>query len=174
MVGARQQSSRSRSMKAASHVVWTAVLWLAAVLVIVQPAICAEETGNRAALEAELRATETAFAQAMADRDLKTFASFVAADAVFFGGSALRGREAIVARWSRFFEGPEAPFSWAPQEVVVLDSEPLGLSTGPVHDRAGNLVGSFTSIWRREADGWRIVFDKGCDACPPAAAAGGE
>lgn len=29
----------------------------------------------------------------------------------------------------------------------------------------------FTSIWRREAGGWRIVFDKGTPACNCAAAA---
>lgn len=50
--------------------------------------------------------------------------------------------------------------------MVVLDSGTLALSTGPVRDPKGKLVATYTSIWRLEAPGtWRIVFDKGNDAC---------
>jgi ketosteroid isomerase-like protein len=36
-----------------------------------------------------------------------------------------------------------------------------------VRDPAGTLIGTFTSIWRRETDGsWRIIFDKGCPPPP--------
>jgi hypothetical protein len=35
-----------------------------------------------------------------------------------------------------------------------------------VHDPGGKLVGTFTSIWRREEPGvWRVVFDSGCQVC---------
>lgn len=107
---------------------------------------------------------ESSFAATMAVRDSVAFAGFIAPDAIFFGGkSVLRGKAAVVERWSRFFTGPEAPFSWRPEQVEVLDSGTLALSTGPVHDPRGLQVGTFTSIWRREADGtWRVVFDKGC------------
>jgi len=45
----------------------------------------------------------------------------------------------------------------------MLDSGTLALSSGPVKDPQGNVVGIFNSIWRLEADGrWRVVFDKGC------------
>lgn len=146
-----------------------------AVAVVVTGSTAGVASPDHAALEAELRATESAFAATMAARDLDAFAGFVAEDAVFFSGDrALRGRAAVVTAWAKLFEGPDAPFSWAPEQVVVLDSEPLGLSTGPVHDPDGRLVGTFTSIWRRGDDGWKIVFDKGCDACPAVAAAEGE
>ena len=60
---------------------------------------------------------------------------------------------------------PDAPFSWKPERVEVLDSGKLALSTGPVYDPDGKRIGSITSIWRREAPGtWRIVFDKGDSA----------
>jgi hypothetical protein len=40
------------------------------------------------------------------------------------------------------------------------------LTTGPVRDAAGNLVATFTSIWRRSETGdWQIVFDRGNDVC---------
>lgn len=60
----------------------------------------------------------------------------------------------------------QAPFSWDPETVVVLASGTLALSSGPVRNPAGERVGAFNSVWRRQADGrWRIVFDKGCPPC---------
>jgi ketosteroid isomerase-like protein len=65
-----------------------------------------------------------------------------------------------------FFEKAEPPFSWQPEQVQVLESGELALSTGPVRDAHGKLFATFTSIWRREAPAqWRIVFDKGADVC---------
>ena len=44
------------------------------------------------------------------------------------------------AGWRRLYEQPQAPFSWEPQEVVVLASGNLALSSGPVRDPAGKVV----------------------------------
>ena len=120
-----------------------------------------------AALAAQVADTERAFARTMADRDHAAFTSFLAAETIFFSGEQpLRGAPAVGQAWRRFFEGPAAPFSWEPETVQVLDSGTLALSSGPVHDPEGKLVGAFTSIWRQEAPGtWRIVFDKGCQVC---------
>lgn len=118
------------------------------------------------ALAQQVRDAENRFAKSMADRDLTAFASFIGADAVFFGEGALRGRDAVVAGWKAFFERPAAPFSWSSESVEVLDSGKLAHSSGPILDPQGNRVGTFNSIWRREPDGsWKVVFDKGCDAC---------
>jgi ketosteroid isomerase-like protein len=119
------------------------------------------------ALRRQVFATERAFARTMADRDVTAFAGFVSTEAIFFAGTTpLRGRDAVVARWKRFFEAKEAPFSWEPEQVEVLASGTLALSTGPVFDPAGKRIGTFTSIWRQEAPAtWRIVFDKGEEAC---------
>ncbi|MES2952326.1 MAG: nuclear transport factor 2 family protein [Pseudomonadota bacterium] len=116
-------------------------------------------------------ATERAFAKTMADRDLKAFASFIAADTVFFSGpTALHGKQAVVDFWSKFYATPTAPFSWEPKEVEVLDSGDLALSSGPAFDPSGKQFGTFTSIWRREAPNtWRIIFDKGNPVCDCAA-----
>jgi ketosteroid isomerase-like protein len=128
---------------------------------------------TNAELKEQVRAAEIAFAKSMADRDLSAFAGFVAEDAVFFGRSdAFRGKAAVVASWKPLFEGKEAPFSWGPDTVEVLDSGGLALSSGPVQDRSGKRFGTFQSIWRREKDGrWLVVFDKGSDHCPPPAPA---
>lgn len=115
---------------------------------------------------ADLGAVETAFASTMADRDLEAFSSFLDPEVVFFNGpTELRGAEAVVEAWAPFFETEGAPFSWRPDAVSVLDSGNLGLSSGPVLDPEGNRVGTFNSIWRRNADGvWKIVFDRGCES----------
>jgi ketosteroid isomerase-like protein len=114
-----------------------------------------------------VRAREAAFAKTMADRDLDAFASFVSEEAVFVSGAGpLRGRQAVVDGWKRYFEGPKAPFSWAPDRVEVIRSGALALSSGPVMGPDGQRVGTFVSTWRREKDGeWRIVLDIGCPRC---------
>jgi ketosteroid isomerase-like protein len=120
------------------------------------------------ALAAEVKARETAFAQTMADRDLAAFGSFLADEAIFVGAAPLRGKQAVIAEWKKFYEGRKAPFSWRPELVQVVDSGTLALSTGPVFDPEGNRVGTFNSAWRREKDGtWKIVLDNGCPPCAP-------
>jgi len=116
--------------------------------------------------------TERAFAKTMADRDLKAFGRFVSQEAVFVSSTrTLRGRREVIEGWRKLYEGATAPFSWEPKTVEVLGSGRLALSSGPVHDAAGKLVGTFTSIWRLEAPGvWHIVFDSGCEVCARCAA----
>lgn len=115
----------------------------------------------------QVMATERAFAKTMADRDHRAFASHIAEDTVFFSGpKPLHGKQAVVDFWARFYQKPQAPFSWEPDEVEVLDSGTLAISSGPVRDPNGKLFARFTSVWRLEAPGqWRIIFDKGNEVC---------
>jgi len=141
-----------------------AVAVLAAALVA--PAAAKE---SNAELKEQVRKVETAFAKTMADRDHAAFTTFLADETVFFGGKeVLRGKDAVARDWKRFFEKPEPPFSWRPEEVEVLDSGTLAMTSGPVFDPAGKRIGTFNSVWRREGDGtWKIVLDKGCDCGGP-------
>ncbi|HEU0152811.1 MAG TPA: nuclear transport factor 2 family protein [Arenimonas sp.] len=122
-----------------------------------------------AALEQQLRDAETAFAKSMADRDLQAFGGFIAEDAVFVNGrQPLRGKTAILAAWAGYFEGEQAPFAWAPETVVVLDSGRLGQTKGPVTGPDGQPVLEFRSTWRRDDTGrWQVVFDDGACRCAP-------
>jgi len=115
----------------------------------------------------QVRRTEIAFARTMADRDHAAFRSFLAEEAIFVGTNRVyRGAKEVAEGWKRFFDGPQAPFSWEPDQVQVLESGTLALSSGPVRDPSGKRVGTFNSIWRREAGGtWKIVIDHGCPPC---------
>ena len=110
--------------------------------------------------------TEAAFAKTMADRDQRAFSTFIADNAIFYAGEEpLRGKQEIVARWSRFFTDPSAPFSWEPAIVEVLESGRLAHSVGPVRDPNGRIVGEFASLWRYENGAWKIILDRGSDIC---------
>jgi len=111
--------------------------------------------------------TERAFARTMAERDHAAFVRFVSEEAVFFSGTkVLRGKQQVADGWKPYYQSPTAPFSWQPEQVEVLQSGALALSSGPVRDAQGKLIATFSSVWRLEAPGvWRIVFDKGNEVC---------
>ena len=122
-----------------------------------------------AVAERQVRTHESDFARSMAERNFATFQSFLSEEAVFFSGAGAatesqRGKAAVAAHWKRWFDGPAAPFTWAPEKIEVLDSGTLALSTGPVYDTSGRQIATFTTIWRKEGPArWRVVFDKGCN-----------
>jgi len=137
---------------------------IAALVALTLLAACAAEPPRSAAadLKRQVAEAERAFARTMADRDHRAFAAFVSEEAVFFTPAAVHGRDAVAAAWKRFYDAPQAPFSREPQEIEVLASGTLAISSGPVRGRDGTLIGTFTSIWRMEAPGvWRVIFDKG-------------
>lgn len=114
--------------------------------------------------------SERAFAATMAARDFEAFSRFLAHEAIFMSGNeALRGSDAVRKAWRRYYDGSQAPFSWQPEQVEVLDSGTLAYSSGAILDPEGKRIGSFNSVWRLEAPGrWRVVFDRiapdrGCD-----------
>jgi ketosteroid isomerase-like protein len=140
------------------------VIGLAALLLV----LCAGDTwAAKRDLTAEVRSSERAFAKAMADRDFKSFGTYIAEEGIFFNNDgALRGRGSVLKYWKRYFDGKVAPFSWEPETVEVLPSGKLALTSGPVKDEMGRLFGTFTTVWRQEKDGkWRVLFDKGCQVC---------
>lgn len=109
----------------------------------------------------EVRSAEAAFANAFAERDQQRFFRFVLDEATFLGGlRTLAGKQQVVARWSKFFESKEAPFSWAPERIVTNGAGTVGLSSGPVFGASGDHIGNFASVWVKQADGaWKVLFD---------------
>jgi ketosteroid isomerase-like protein len=143
---------------------------IAAGLLLCAAVRSAPATADLASLTAEVRATETAFAKTLADRDVKGFMRMIAPDVIWLADVPLRGPAQVLTRWQKYFDAPQPPFSWSPETVEVQDGGKLALSTGPVVNAEGKRVGTYTSIWRREPGGeWRIIFDRGCPACDCAA-----
>ena len=139
------------------------VLWAMLLGAAIAPLHAAE---SLAELTEQVRATEIAFAKTLADRDVKKFESMIAPDVIWLADKPLRGPAEVLTRWRKYFDGPTAPFSWAPETVEVQAGGTLALSTGPVMDPAGKRVATYTSIWRREVSGeWKIIFDRGCPDC---------
>jgi ketosteroid isomerase-like protein len=127
---------------------------------------------SHADLKQQVLEAERAFAATMKARDHAAFMRFLDKEAVFFSGATvLRGREAIARAWHPYYVGDQPPFSWAPDNVEVVDSGTLAYSGGPVYDPSGRRIGRFNSIWRLEAPGkWKVVFDRGDEPCRPAKA----
>jgi ketosteroid isomerase-like protein len=114
---------------------------------------------------------ERGFASTMARRDFAAFPSFISDEAIFLGNDGgrqiLRGRRAIAGAWKPYFDAAQAPFSWEPDLVQVVDSGTLAATSGPVRNPKGEVTGRFNSVWRLESDGrWRVVFDRGSPVCP--------
>ena len=149
----------------------TLVLNVVAAMALSMPAFAdGKAKPSLAELTEQVRATEIAFAKTLEDRDVKTFASMIAPDIIWIGEKPMRSPAEVVTSWQKFFEGPKAPFSWAPEIVEVQEGGQLALSRGPVMNPEGRRVGTYTSIWRREKSGqWLIIFDSGCPGCDCAA-----
>lgn len=143
------------------------LLFLTGCLILMMGCAATPQKQSPEELLKQVEETELAFAKTMADRDYEAFVSFLSEETVFFAGSTpQRGKQKVAELWKAFFDGPDAPFSWEPEQVVVLDSGTLALSSGPVRDPNGKLVARFNSVWRLEESGkWRIIFDKGSEVC---------
>jgi ketosteroid isomerase-like protein len=144
------------------------VFSLICVVLLSFAAVASAQRLSNGELKKQVTQAERAFAATMKARDFAAFTRFLAEDAVFFGehGEVLRGKKAVAEAWKGMYIRAEAPFSWEPDQVEVLASGTLALSSGPVYDPSGKLIARFNSVWRLEAPGtWRIVFDRGSDAC---------
>jgi len=136
---------------------------------------CAPGAQDTAIFEQEVRQAEIEFDRAVAEGDVDRFADLVGEEAVFFGGTKLEGREAVVAAWQPFFD-PDSGLSlrWSPDVVEVSSAGDLGVSRGNyrltriAEDGSVSVgVGTFVTVWKRSADGkWRAILDIGTPAQP--------
>jgi len=136
---------------------------------------CAPGRQDTAIFEQEVRQAEVEFDRAVAEGDVERFADSIAEDAVFFGGTTLEGRDAVVAAWQPFFDQSSGlSLRWSPTNIEVSSSGDLGVSRGDyrltqvAEDGSVSVgVGTFVTVWKRSADGkWRAILDIGTPAQP--------
>jgi ketosteroid isomerase-like protein len=111
------------------------------------------------------------FARSVAERDRQRFLSFIGDPTTFNGGTAneLRGRDAVLKEWTRFFNPNGPTLSWTPTKGEVIGAGDVGYTTGRsiVRTRTTNGTiterrGEYLTVWRRQGDGsWKVVFDTG-------------
>ena len=119
----------------------------------------------------QVRCREIGFSVSVETQDVALFASFIDADARFFGNSVVHGPAAIAEAWGVFFTDDGPLIKWRPQFVEVLEDGALALTRGPyqmtTNDEQGVETehwGTFNSVWRLHEDGeWRVVFDAGSE-----------
>jgi ketosteroid isomerase-like protein len=127
---------------------------------------------------AALLKADRAFAQATAERRLEGFASFLEEDVTTIrpNSPVLKGKNALVERWSGILQDPTASISWKPLRAVISASGDLGFTVGSYEvtkdsgqgkKAAGS--GKYVTIWRKQPDGgWKVTFDSGVQDTPPA------
>jgi hypothetical protein len=111
---------------------------------------------------------ERAFADAAAREGIRdAFVRFASDSAVAFRPEPASARESWRSR------GPvSGRLSWYPVYVRAAASGDLGFTTGPYEgrDSTGALqgTGTYFTVWRHEANGWRWVVDLGTASAPAA------
>ena len=109
------------------------------------------------------------FNQAMANRDLNRFLSFVAEEATF---NTNRGRDAVGTAWAPFFAADGPRISWAPTKAESLVAGDVGYTVGTWERRtkaADGAIkvthGQYLTVWQKQKDGsWQATFDTGSTA----------
>lgn len=145
----------------------TTVVSLAALLALFAPAP-AHDTSE---LAAAITKADEQFCQAVADRNVERFRSFIAENATFNGGTEEdeHGRDAIQKAWSVYFEPGGSTLTWKPEKAEVLPAGEVGYTVGRWERRSkgpdGRMTpmrGNYLTVWRKQRDGaWRIVYDTG-------------
>ena len=130
---------------------------------------------DKAALKAELIATERAFAKLVSEKGFKEgFLAYMAPDG-FFSGALTLSREEFEKKPSPP-PPPGVTLDWEPLFADVADSGELGYTWGyfrikapPAEDgKPRGQQGVTVTIWKKQADGsWKFVYDGG----PPVPAA---
>lgn len=128
------------------------------------------------AAECEVWARELSFAQSVAGHDAAAFAAHLHPQAAFNSGAAqpLRGSETIAAAWADIVAGKGLKLSWYPSRVTIGGPGEVAWSSGPAlfehlaPDAPQRYsVGTFHSVWHKDADGiWRVLFDEGAGRQP--------
>ena len=130
-----------------------------------------QATNPRATAEAAMMKADRDFDQAVADKNIERFLSFVAENAAFDSAEG-RGRDAVRKAWAPFFQANGPTLRWTPTRAESLVAGDVGYTIGTwerhAKDARGNDVvrrGQYLTVWRKQKDGsWQAAFDTGSTA----------
>jgi len=150
------------------------VLAVLAVLAVLGESVAAQTKNARELAEAAMLKADREFNQAVVDRDMDRFLSFVSETAVFDSADG-RGRDAVKKAWAPLFQPDGPSLTWAPTKAESLVAGDVGYTVGTWlrggKDAQGKNIlartGQYMTVWRKEKDGvWRATFDTGSTAPP--------
>jgi ketosteroid isomerase-like protein len=153
------------TMKYAARSIFALVALLALGLMSARAQRVDQKTAAAAIIKADAD-----FNQAVADRDLTRFLSFVGEPATFNGGlpEEIHGRDAVAKDWAPYFQANGPRVTWTPTEGEILGHGDLGYTVGTWERRARpgtqppDSRGNYLTVWKKQADGaWRVAFDTG-------------
>jgi ketosteroid isomerase-like protein len=121
--------------------------------------------------ECEVWKREKSFALSLAEHNAEAFSEHLYADAIFINGSEKpsRGSSEITSDWRNLISGSSTRLGWYP-DVVMIGGEPnIAISRGPFWiERADPkampryLVGTYQTIWAKNANGlWQVLYNGG-------------
>jgi hypothetical protein len=95
------------------------------------------------------------------------FRNYAAPDALMFVPQPVNAQEFLKGR-----KDPPLSVYWWPGASYVACDGSFAVNTGPWVRQAGKAVGYFTTVWRREGDNWRWIYDGGDELKVPRAQGG--
>jgi ketosteroid isomerase-like protein len=166
------------------HMTWGSRTIAAIVGAALVGVVASAQTPDTRAGAAAIMKADRDFNQALAERNLARFLSFVAEAATFGGGtrSEVHGRDAVSKDWAPFFAADGPKLAWTPTKGEVIGGGDLGYTVGTWELRApikpaanvangsngastgpaGVTRGNYLTVWKKQADGaWQAVFDTG-------------
>jgi ketosteroid isomerase-like protein len=128
-----------------------------------------QPASDTAKVAAEVWAADVAFDAEVARRGLEAWVEWMTED-VFkpdLHGATVQGRAKVRIADARLFGNPEGKLRWRPTESGAFSDPRYGWTRGqwewvnPSGEPSAR--GTYLTIWRREAEGWRVVVDTGVD-----------
>jgi ketosteroid isomerase-like protein len=123
---------------------------------------------DKESMKAALMNADRAFAKATAERRLDGWMEFYTEDAVRItplGGKATIGRKAIRELDKNLFADADTRLIWEPTDGGAYPDGRIGFTTGKakILTKDDNVMfeGAYVTLWRKEADGWKVILDTG-------------
>ena len=136
------------------------------------PLVLAAFAAAQADPKAEMMAADRDFAKVTAAKGLDGWVGTMADDAAKsqrIGEKLVIGKEAIRQADAGLFADPKVKLTWEPTEAHAFADGKTGLTVGKYKVVAKTAdgkeevrgTGSYVTWWRKDPDGWKVIFDTG-------------